>query len=353
MNAIVLAGIGQTVALDSLPVHAPAAPMRRGAPVQILRIGPVYDQGTGALVIDVTDELCAELAAATSSAGFAVPIDHGHELYQRQAAGRPHADVGLYGRAAALDHRPGVGLFAAPDWNEAGAAYLAANPGTLFVSPTIQPAGFDPRTGVAVAGRVLHSLSITPTPRQDSLDSLALSRAATGAPASKETPMSGLNGGGVTPPDGEAVTLARAAHNALLARVVEAEAAAKAKGDEVTTLTAQLDAAKTEAEAKAGDVTLLSKAVADLQAERAADKATAEIKAAELGGAIVTDAVRPVLMAVDAPTRAIMLASLAKRPAAVAGHGGTVEVLDAAAQAMAMAQADIAKQRANRAGGRA
>lgn len=326
MTALSIPAIGQMVTLDAVPVHAPSAPMRRGAPVQILRVGAVYDQMDGELVIDVTDEMCAALVASAGAAGFGVPIDHGHTLIRRQMDGAAHDDVQVYGRVAALDHRPGLGVWATPDWNDHGAGYVASNPGTLFISPTLQPAGFDPRTGAKVAGRILHSVSITPTPRQDSLDSLALDRAATGAPPRKDVPMSGSqNGGGQTPPD-DVVTLQRVAHNTLLARVTDAESKAAASAAEVTTLAAQL------ADRDADVVTLASR-IGAMEVERAGDKLAAviagEVSAAEKKGYIVTPAVRAIMAKLpDAADRVTYLASLAVRPTVLVGHSETPQVID-------------------------
>ena len=302
-------GLARAVLCDMAPVHAPAADgLTRGRSVQLLRVGPLHDLDTGAHVLDVTDELCAAIAATAAATGFGLPIDHGHALYRAQSAGQAHDSIPLYGRIVALEHVPGVGLMGVPEWTEAGRAMLAASPGLLYLSPTILGQAHDPATGVALPGRALHSVSLTPTPRQDRLETLALSRGDT---------MEAPNMGDPTPrtpavnPD--VVALSRADHAALLDRATGAER-------RVSELTAQLDKAN-------GDTVELSQRLTALEAKSAADAARAEVEAARKVGKVIDDVLEARLLAQKTEDRALSLSLIPTtvRPAAEVGHGGKVD----------------------------
>lgn len=300
------------VLCEMAPVHAPAAEgLVRGKVAQLMRVGPLHDAYTGAHLLDVTDELLASIVTA-AGAGFSIPIDYAHALYGAQAGGTDAAAVPLYGRVTALEHRPGDGLYGVPEYTAAGAAMLSANPGLLFFSPTLVGTMHDPATGKPL-GRGLHSVSLTPTPRQNNIDSLALSRAAAGAESPKGGPM-GLNQGAGTNAPADVVTLSRTEHDALvLARTERDQMKAKA------------DAAEAE------NVTLAQRLSA-LEVERAADKLAAEVKAevdaAEKSGRVVPLSLVPVLTKLGKDDRAAMLAAIpASRPMAPVGHGGAGEVL--------------------------
>jgi phage I-like protein len=286
------------------PVHAPAADgLTRGKPVQLLRVGPLYDLDTGAHVLDVTDDLCASIAATASAVGYSLPIDHGHSLYRAQSAGEAHDGVPLFGRIVALEHVPGAGLFGVPEWTESGRSMLSASPGLLYLSPTILGQAHDPATGAALPGRALHSVSLTPTPRQNNLETLALSRGNMEAPTMGDpTPRTPA----VNP---DVVTLARVDHTALLDRATGAER-------RVSELTAQLDAAT-------GDTVTLAARLTAMELRDAERTANAELDAAEKSGKVIPPESRVKLLALDPGVRALTLSLIpATRPAVVAGHGG-------------------------------
>jgi hypothetical protein len=245
------------VLCEMAPVHAPAAEgLVRGKVAQLMRVGPLHDAYTGAHLLDVTDELLASIVTA-AGAGFSIPIDYAHALYGAQAGGTDAAAVPLYGRVTALEHRPGDGLYGVPEYTAAGAAMLGANPGLLFFSPTLVGTMHDPATGKPL-GRGLHSVSLTPTPRQNNIDSLALARAAAGAESPKGGPM-GLKDGAGTDKPADVVQLSRTEHDALVLARTERDTF-KAKADaaeaDVLSLAQRLDAVEKarHAEAVAAEV---------------------------------------------------------------------------------------------------
>lgn len=305
------------VSMHAVPVYAPEVEnLVRGRRMKVLAVGPLHDINTGELVINVTDELCAELAAA-GGLGFGVPVDHGHELWNRQADGKPHDDVPLFGRASEFEAVPGVGLFARLDWGPKGTAKLADEPGLNFISPTICRGAFEPAGGAKVASRRIHSLSLTPTPRQPnadavvmhttaSIDSLALARAAAGAESPKGGPM-GLKDGAGTDKPADAVTLSRTEHDALMLARTER------------------DAFKAEADAAKADVVALAQRLDAVEKARHAEAVAAEVKGYEAKGHIVPDALRAAVVTMSAEVRACVLGSTEKRAVVALGHGGTVE----------------------------
>ena len=296
------------VLCEMAPVHAPPAEgLVRGKVAQLMRVGPLHDAYTGAHLLDVTDDLLASIVAA-SGAGFSIPIDYSHALYGAQAGGTDAASVPLFGRVTALEHRPGDGLYGVPEYTAAGAAMLTANPGLLFFSPTLVGTMHDPATGKPL-GRGLHSVSLTPTPRQDSLDSLALSRAAAGAESPKGGPM-GLKDGAGTNAPADVVTLSRTEHDALMLARTER------------------DAFKAEADAAKADVVALAQRLDAVEKARHIEAVTAEVKGYEAKGHIIPDALRAAVVTMSAEVRACVLGSTEKRAVVALGHGGTVEAVD-------------------------
>ena len=165
------------VLCEMTPVHAPPADgLVRGSEIQLLRSGPLHDIDDGKFVLDVTDELCTGIVASAAAAGFGVPIDFGHALYRAQAEGKRQDEAPLFGRIVGLEARPGQGLWGAPEWTPDGVALIKKNPGIFYISPTLMGQPHDPNTGEPMPGRNLHSVSITPTPRQNDLTNLALDR---------------------------------------------------------------------------------------------------------------------------------------------------------------------------------
>lgn len=296
------------VLCEMAPVHAPPAEgLVRGKVAQLMRVGPLHDAYTGAHLLDVTDDLLASIVTA-AGAGFSIPIDYSHALYGAQAGGTDAASVPLFGRVTALEHRPGDGLYGVPEYTAAGAAMLTANPGLLFFSPTLVGTMHDPATGKPL-GRGLHSVSLTPTPRQDSLDSLALSRAAAGAESPKGGPM-GLKDGAGTNAPADVVTLSRTEHDALMLARTER------------------DAFKAEADAAKADVVALAQRLDAVEKARHIEAVTAEVKGYEAKGHIIPDALRAAVVTMSAEVRACVLGSTEKRAVVALGHGGTVEAVD-------------------------
>jgi hypothetical protein len=305
--------VASAILCDSLPVHAPPAlGLARGRPVQLLRLGPLFDQGTGDRLLDVTDELCAAVALAASGAGFSVPIDHGHALYRAQASGGG-GDVPLYGRLVELEHRPGSGLWGTPEWTDAGAAMLAASPGLLYLSPTLLGQPHDPRTGAPMPGRILHSVSLTPTPRQDTTDSVALSR-----PVTEARSAGTQEGAALADPNPDVVTLARVDHVSLLARVTDAEKRATEADAKAVQLQADLTNRETEA-------TSLAARVDALDADRKARDFADLLRTHDARGVVVSPELRVTLASLPAESAGVILANMpATRAVAALGHGGTV-----------------------------
>lgn len=315
------------VLCELAPVHAPAADgLVRGRTAQLMRVGPLHDAYTGDELLTVTDEMLAAMVAAASVAGYSLPIDHGHALYAAQASGADHADVRLYGRIVSLEHRPGVGLFGLPEWTPAGVELLRSQPGLLYFSPTIVGTMHDPATGRPL-GRGLHSVSLTPTPRQDRIDSLALSRAAAGAASPTGGPMAGNQGTGTPKPD-DVVTLSRDEHAAL------------------TLARQHLDEVRAERDALKDGSVALSQRVEALEAAALQRQVADEIREAEGAGKVVTAELRT-LLATQAPAaRAVILGALpASRPVVALGHGERVEPKDAKDPAVILKAVKLAKDR--------
>lgn len=293
----------------SMPVHAPATEgLTRGREVQLLRIGPVHDTGDGRRVIDVTDALCAGVLAGASASGFSVPVDFNHELYTSG-----NGDVPLFGRIVELEHRLGEGLFGIPEWSKAGTDKLASMPGLLYLSPTILGQAHDPRTGAPMPGRILHSVSLTPTPRQDTIHSVALSR-----PVTEARSAGTQEGAALADPNPDVVTLARVDHVSLLARVTDAEKRATEADAKVVQLQADLTSRETEA-------TSLAARVDALDADRKARDLRDLCLAHEARGAVIDEKLRGKLPGMDRETQEVVLSAIpATRATSALGHGGTV-----------------------------
>jgi hypothetical protein len=296
------------VLCEMAPVHAPAAEgLVRGKVAQLMRVGPLHDAYTGAHLLDVTDELLASIVTA-AGAGFSIPIDYAHALYGAQAGGTDAAAVPLYGRVTALEHRPGDGLYGVPEYTAAGAAMLGANPGLLFFSPTLVGTMHDPATGKPL-GRGLHSVSLTPTPRQNNIDSLALARAAAGAESPKGGPMGSNQGAGTNAP-ADVVTLSRTEHDALMLARTER------------------DAFKAKADAAEADVVALAQRLDAVEKARHAEAVAAEVKGFEAKGHIIPDALKADVLSMSAEVRARVLGSTEKRAVVALGHGQTAEAVN-------------------------
>lgn len=170
-------GLSVVVALEALPVSVPApeGALTPGKPVQLLREGAIFNVLNGKFLKNVTQALCSEIAESAQKMQMPIPIDFGHALLNAQIEGKDHSNIPLFGRMSALEARPGSGLWGLPEWTDKGMELLSANPGVLYLSPTLLPPPFDPSTGEALPGNWLHSVSLTPNPKQNNLAPVALS----------------------------------------------------------------------------------------------------------------------------------------------------------------------------------
>lgn len=321
---------------DLAPVSAPLSGLRRSSePGQVLRVGPLYDAVSGEFLFEVTDQMCADMAETANALGFPVPIDLGHALYLEQVKAQSEArgmgEVTMYGRAVpgTFEARPGDGLYAFAEYNESGAAFVEANPGAVFWSPSLLGGkAFHPQTGKPMPGRRIHSLSFTPTPRQDSTKPLALQSDLTGAlpPSQKGMPMSGTVGA-PAPNQGDSVLLAQ--------RLQSAETDLKAERDSVVMLqtqlaavTAERDAAKGEAQAKGDEAVTLSQRLESLEKDKAARDFRDLCAQHEGRGVVLTAEMRAALAPLPAVTQAVLLAQMpATRPTQRVGEGGAGQPL--------------------------
>lgn len=140
---------------------------------QILRLGPVVDIATGKTVIDITAELCADLAKAHGkvlAAGLRVPIDYNHGT----SLGRTAEQRRTYGLVTEMEARAD-GLFAKLALNSAGVEWVKTNLGNALVSPSIVGGLFDPmKPGAKLADVYVAALSLTESPRQNNLPEVKL-----------------------------------------------------------------------------------------------------------------------------------------------------------------------------------
>ncbi|RTL21330.1 MAG: hypothetical protein EKK55_16315 [Rhodocyclaceae bacterium] len=147
---------------------------------QALRLGPVVDTGTGALVVDVTAELCAEVAKGFTSLGgrMRTPVDLNHAL---TAKGLKAEDRKTYGYVSDVEARAD-GLYVKLSLNKAGKAWVEENAGNAFLSPTLFPSLYDPeKPSLLLSSVYMATASLTQMPRQSQLAEVQLSRLGDGA----------------------------------------------------------------------------------------------------------------------------------------------------------------------------
>lgn len=146
---------------------------------QVLRLGPVVDMDTGNEIIDITAELCAELAAAHAkvvAAGIKVPIDYNHGT--ARAGGSESQRT--YGLVTEMEARPD-GLYAKLALNKGGVKWAEDNKGNALTSPDIRGTIYHPeRKGEALATMHVRAVSLTTMPRQNRLPEVKLSRGGDG-----------------------------------------------------------------------------------------------------------------------------------------------------------------------------
>lgn len=157
------------IALQGGDLHEPDAWQ------QVLRLGPVVDLDTGKEIIDVTAELCAELAAAHAKvvgAGIKVPIDYNHGTARAGGAESQRT----YGLVTEMEARAD-GLYAKLALNKGGVKWAEDNKGNALTSPDIRGRLFHPERKAEVLADVhVRALSLTNMPRQNRLPEVQLSR---------------------------------------------------------------------------------------------------------------------------------------------------------------------------------
>lgn len=156
-----------------------AAPqMTRGRPLQAFRVGPLHSRRTGEKLIDVTDEMLAEVVRVFRATQHdrAVAIDWAHGP-DKDA---PAEQAMSLGRVVDLIHQPGRGLWAVPEYTERGRAIVEQSAGVLYTSPAFTPASgkgsvYSAADGSVVGFVQMLGLALTNRPVQDRLEPARLS----------------------------------------------------------------------------------------------------------------------------------------------------------------------------------
>lgn len=143
---------------------------------EALRPGPVYDMDTGEHLIDLTPDKIEAARAALAmmrERGIGVPFDYAHAI-QRNRNGEP---AKTYGTVADVSVDEAGKLLVVPDLTSGGAALLDGSEGAYWLSPAFGAGPLhDPETGEVLAPLYIESITITPTPRQNGLAGIALSK---------------------------------------------------------------------------------------------------------------------------------------------------------------------------------
>lgn len=167
-----------------------AKAMATPRPVHVMRPGPLYDPDSGELLFDLTVDDLARIAASTNAymaAGYTIPLSFNHGIEEGQY-GLPldHIDQRVYGEARRFYMRDDR-LYADVVLTQHGWAFLSpqrtgevgptgGEATALYISPRVRFDGVtDPNTGAAL-GTVLDVISLTPTPRQNRMRPVELSR---------------------------------------------------------------------------------------------------------------------------------------------------------------------------------
>lgn len=146
---------------------------------EALRPGPVYDIDTGAHLIDIDADVIAEAERTTAlmvELGIPIPIDYGHAI-QRASGGEP---AKTYGRVLGASRSDDGKLLIDVDLTDGGRELLSGSEGAYWVSPAFGSGPLHhPETGERLADRYIESHTITPIPRQNALNGIALSKGPT------------------------------------------------------------------------------------------------------------------------------------------------------------------------------
>ena len=296
---------------SGVELAALAAP--QGAPLHIARVGAVVDIVGGGVPIDLTPELLRDAAETTQAlidAGTIPPISFEHGI-ERGNRGDMAADRAPYGYVTRVwfDEEAGA-VYGEKRWTERGASLVSTSrvegdKTALFISPAItvgdiyHPTNTPPER---IGGAMFGVVSITTTPRQNSMEPVPLSRPVPSTPAdaaenqktlesdmvekTNETLLTrgtetttALLGSLGLPPEATAIELTQAVEG-----IVNAAEKAKAERDEAVER-------EQEATKKAEEVEVELSQYRK-QAEEAEAKAQAEAIEAELTGFGVEDAER-------------------------------------------------------------
>ena len=153
--------------------------------LHVLRLGTLYDLDSGEMVMNMTEESAREIARTTSrmiEAGHAIPIsfEHGIEGGQR---GQDGADRRPYGTVLGVYYDEARrGIYARKQWTKLGKSLLLDSMTedgrtAVRVSPrVIMKPAYHPSTGDRLGESYMDVVSLTTLPRQDRMESVALSR---------------------------------------------------------------------------------------------------------------------------------------------------------------------------------
>lgn len=152
------------------------------APLHVMRPGPLYDI-EGGKVFDLSPEDLHHIAGTTQAlidAGHVVPISFEHGIERGE---RPGSDRRPYGMATRVffDEATG-GIYAEKSWTKVGLklvtdSLMADGTTALRVSPRLQMTeAHHPTTGEQLGQAYIDTVSITTTPRQDSMEAVVMSR---------------------------------------------------------------------------------------------------------------------------------------------------------------------------------
>lgn len=142
-----------------------------GRPIQVCRVGPIFDRFTGELCYDFTDEILAGMTHVffqQKAEGVHVPVDFAHGCEDEDPT--PERSQS-YGEVLSLDHRLGLGLWAEVAWTPEGVELIQKNDGVLWISPAfVDGPAYSKQTGRLLGENQLLSVALTNRPMQDSIE---------------------------------------------------------------------------------------------------------------------------------------------------------------------------------------
>lgn len=154
-----------------------------GAPVHVMRPGPLFDIQGGEQVFDLTpDDLrrIAETSQALIEAGHVIPISLEHGIERGTS---PGSDRRPYGIATRIFYKEeDGGIYADKKWTRLGAEFVSASQledgsTALRISPRVRMSeAYHPTTGESLGKGYIDCVSLTTMPRQDSMSAVVMSR---------------------------------------------------------------------------------------------------------------------------------------------------------------------------------